>query len=676
MSYTLTYAQGGLPAAADYIRSKGRNEDTQLIHMTPGEIDALQQMAVQHGGSLTINPETGLPEAGFLKDLLKVALPVGLAVFGGPAAAALGGKLGLSGALAQGVGMGLLSGGLGTLMTGDLEKGLGMGLTSGLMSGAMASFGGAKVDPSAVKTPVAAQVIPQATTAPVNQGLTSMMQNPTIINPVQAQNAAGFNLANAQRGINAQFVSPVGATLANTTQAAQTGVAAGNVAANQAQPGMLDQASAWWKRQDTPTQLGIGAAGLGALSAMSENKFKPQPVDKGDIRPYTYAANQAPQEDYNGPMYDERGNAILDKRERNYYSPSYTAQPVYSAAQGGLMSAPLVDGNMYPQSQQVHTNFATPTQMPTSAEVVNADYEMKTDPFTGASVGMAQGGIARYADGGIPQARNLSELGNMPGALPRDSSPTGNMSYMNGGGGWAADYYKNKQAQQQQQPQAESYQYTYDPATQTFNKVPQLQVQNNSPSNGFEGFGQAMFGNFANDGLVGGLMGKLFPQLSQTSGGGQYQYNPNDQKYTKMAEGGNITEGYKGYGQEDYVKRNPIELLQMLNKEEKPAPQATVIKQAQGGLSALGGYSDGGRMLKGPGDGMSDNIPATIGGKQPARLADGEFVIPADVVSHLGNGSTDAGAKRLYSMMDKVRHARTGNKKQGKQIKAEKYLPK
>jgi hypothetical protein len=95
----------------------------------------------------------------------------------------------------------------------------------------------------------------------------------------------------------------------------------------------------------------------------------------------------------------------------------------------------------------------------------------------------------------------------------------------------------------------------------------------------------------------------------------------------------------------------------------------------QGGMSNLGGYSDGGRMLKGPGDGMSDDIPGVIGGKQPARLADGEFVVPADVVSHLGNGSTDAGAKRLYAMMDKVRKARTGNKKQGKQIKAEKYLP-
>ena len=94
---------------------------------------------------------------------------------------------------------------------------------------------------------------------------------------------------------------------------------------------------------------------------------------------------------------------------------------------------------------------------------------------------------------------------------------------------------------------------------------------------------------------------------------------------------------------------------------------------ASGGISSLGGYSDGGRMLKGPGDGMSDSIPATISGKQPARLADGEFVVPADVVSHLGNGSTDAGAKQLYTMMDKVRKARTGTKKQGKQINPKKF---
>jgi len=102
---------------------------------------------------------------------------------------------------------------------------------------------------------------------------------------------------------------------------------------------------------------------------------------------------------------------------------------------------------------------------------------------------------------------------------------------------------------------------------------------------------------------------------------------------------------------------------------------------AEGGIAALAGgghlgsYSDGGHLLKGPGDGMSDNIPASIGEKQPARLADGEFVVPADVVSHLGNGSTDAGAKQLYHMMNKVRKARTGNPKQGTQINPRKYMP-
>jgi hypothetical protein len=98
---------------------------------------------------------------------------------------------------------------------------------------------------------------------------------------------------------------------------------------------------------------------------------------------------------------------------------------------------------------------------------------------------------------------------------------------------------------------------------------------------------------------------------------------------------------------------------------------------AAGGIAALPEYAAGGKLLRGPGDGMSDDIPAVIKGETPQRaaLADGEFVIPADVVSHLGNGSTDAGAKRLYTMMDRVRKARTGNPKQGKQINAERLMP-
>lgn len=99
---------------------------------------------------------------------------------------------------------------------------------------------------------------------------------------------------------------------------------------------------------------------------------------------------------------------------------------------------------------------------------------------------------------------------------------------------------------------------------------------------------------------------------------------------------------------------------------------------ASGGIANLGGYSDGGRLLRGPGDGVSDSIPAMIGNRQPARLADGEFVIPARIVSEIGNGSTDAGARKLYEMMDRVQAARrktTGKGKFAANTKADKYLP-
>ena len=112
-------------------------------------------------------------------------------------------------------------------------------------------------------------------------------------------------------------------------------------------------------------------------------------------------------------------------------------------------------------------------------------------------------------------------------------------------------------------------------------------------------------------------------------------------------------------------------------------------RMALGGLGALagggsasqynlGGYSDGGRLLRGPGDGISDSIPATIGNKQPARLADGEFVVPARIVSELGNGSTEAGARKLYAMMDRVQRARgktTGKNRVAANSRADKYLP-
>lgn len=162
---------------------------------------------------------------------------------------------------------------------------------------------------------------------------------------------------------------------------------------------------------------------------------------------------------------------------------------------------------------------------------------------------------------------------------------------------------------------------------------------------------------------------------------GQINLSPPGVKEETAAQGGIMQAGYAMGG--------PVEAMSAANVYDMQNARGGVSdmgidnstgmqRMASGGISSLGGYAAGGnpRLLKGPGDGMSDNIPAVIGRKQPARLADGEFVIPADVVSHLGNGSTEAGAKRLHEMMNKVRKARTGNPKQGKQINPNKFMPK
>ena len=166
----------------------------------------------------------------------------------------------------------------------------------------------------------------------------------------------------------------------------------------------------------------------------------------------------------------------------------------------------------------------------------------------------------------------------------------------------------------------------------------------------------------ASAGLAGAMGGREDPYAPEEYNGPlkRFRLSENYRGVTPYAEGG-ITDLAAG-GYDRMVGEMPMYQQAM----------------ARGGISDLGSYSDyarGGRMLKGPGDGMSDSIPASIAGKRPARLATEEFVVPADVVSHLGNGSSDAGAKQLYAMMDKVRTARTGRKSQGKEIDPRKYMP-
>jgi hypothetical protein len=225
----------------------------------------------------------------------------------------------------------------------------------------------------------------------------------------------------------------------------------------------------------------------------------------------------------------------------------------------------------------------------------------------------------------------------------------------------------------------QSQQYTNDYATSLRNPM-----GNEVIDSGYE----QRVGQYTGEpiGYAGG--GIAFPQANNQ----QYSYNPDTQQYSQQNPSLQSLAGLSGYDNNSMGNINQVNpgvfrgLIDLLKNQSgigqqgytyDPASQQ-YTRMANGGMTDLGDYSDGGRLLRGPGDGVSDSIPASIGGKQPARLADGEFVIPARIVSELGNGSTDAGAKRLYAMMDKIQAGRKKTVGKGKvavDSKAAKHLP-
>jgi hypothetical protein len=177
--------------------------------------------------------------------------------------------------------------------------------------------------------------------------------------------------------------------------------------------------------------------------------------------------------------------------------------------------------------------------------------------------------------------------------------------------------------------------------------------------------------------LAMGTMGLASLDEQEKALSQQYQQGQvNDDEYNRQMA--LIADGRRRA--EEAMRANPYQFAMGGQVDDEMGGDYSAMGMDQGnlqkGLFGMG-YAEGGtpRFLSGGGDGMSDSIPATINDKQPARLADGEFVIPADVVSHLGNGSSKAGAKRLYSMMDKVRQARTGKKQQAPEVNTKRLMP-
>jgi len=530
-----------LHASAKNLANKGRGTDTTLVHMSPREVQGLQALAKAQGGSLSINPNTGLVEAGFLEQALPIVAAAAATYFtAGAAAPALSAALGssMAGGILAGAGAGALIGGGSAALQGKdagqaaLYGGLGGAIAGGTGAyadtGVNTMFSGAAQTPSAVApgaiNPVTA--MPQAATdTAVNAAygpITTPPVTPSVAAPPVAPQTGGLTVNEMIAGSGRPELS--GQTNTFDPYAKIPGEKLG------IQPPGPTPGSQFYAEANPLTKAGILALpGMGAVAGDKTN------MPGGD------------QYDPNSPYRWRISNSFQGStpvQPNPYYKASYAGGGMVAMAPGGLAS---LQGTMYPQSQQDTTQFATPTQMPISAEVVRSDYEPKTDPYSGQPMMMA-------------------------------------------GGGTPADQKKKKA---------------------TLTSAAKMAVMDPYDAS-IAGLGNAMY-------------------HSQMPG--------------KQAAG------------------------------LAPTMQMGQLNLASGGISNLGAYSDGGRMLKGRGDGMSDSIPASIAGKQPARLADGEFVVPADVVSHLGNGSTDAGAKRLYAMMDKVRQARTGKKKQAPAVNPKRLMP-
>jgi len=598
---------------ANHMAAHGRGPDDHLVHMSGKEVAGLQSLARAHGGSLTVNPQTGLPEAGFLDNLLPTLIGAGLAYATG--GASLGAELGMAGVSnAALIGGGI--GGLETLRTGNLGKGLMAGL--GAYGGA--GLGGAAESSGMFKgaeVPKALEYNPDfGYGGPGDVSFNQAGQVPTA--PNIPTSGADYQMSPAQ--MSAQ--SPV-------QPAPDAGI--GNLTTNAAPPPSFGDLVMQNKGY-------AAAAAAPAVMGMLGQQGTPPAANTGMIRPYTFAYNK---QQVSNPIGATR-QAGQDTSERLYFQPQYTAGTPYKAAEGGLMSfaggGPVeqmsnqnaIGGNTgFPMADINKAAYATPYQTPINENVVQGAADTGVNSMTGDEVSFAEGGITGSGSLDLHVPLDLGGgQGGQGGSQSAYGSQGGNGGMPGFSGGQQQGFggglgLQTMPARMQQQ----------DPFAGDTNWANYQQQM------------QGMQNDFLNSDQY-----KNMDQLRQTMQNYQQQrmYGPSN----------NYQEPELG-----------------MPKDMPQAMAAGGMAYAQGGISTLGGYSDGGRLLKGPGDGMSDNIPAQIGAKQPARLADGEFVVPADVVSHLGNGSTDAGAKQLYQMMDKIRSARTGRKAQGKQINPKKFMP-
>jgi hypothetical protein len=533
--------------AAEMIRQQGRGNDSVLMHVTPSEIKSLQGIAQAHGGSLSINPQTGLPEAGFLENILPTIAGIGIGVatgnpFLGAAAAGLGGYA----------------------TSGSLEKGLmaGLGAFGGAsFLGSLGSVGAAGGASGALGTEAA------LSTGPVAAAQTSIA--PTGLSGM------GANFSNVGAGFNNLFADPSG------TFSAMGGMAGQGKNLLMAGAPLLGALGEQQTTTDMPEQEGYVRPAVYDPATQTYTRLEPvKNKDWGDRSFAQYAQDQGYQE----------GGAV----EQRYQQPTRTVDPAVTEYNQMLMN----------QAQQEYVQgISTPTPL-------------------------------------APQVAQKLEAAQAARAA---AEPVINTTYKR----------------------------VYDPVTQSFSENPNYvdpkPKRTDFSSGRYDLYYDGNYGEGENEGSADdGPPGEGDAPGDSTDGGVGDANLAFGGRVPHYAGGGitNIPKFQAGGDMESDAFVVPADVVSALGNGSTDA-----------GIEILNQYLGLALPIEGEGDGLSDDIPATIEGDQPARVADGEVYVPPEVVARLGGGDPERGAAMLYTMMDKVREAAHGKTTQQKEVQPEKVMP-
>jgi hypothetical protein len=610
--------------SAQELASKGRYGDSMLVHMAPEEVAGIASL-----GGVSMNPETGLPEMFKFKDFIKFAAPIALSValpaYGAAAAQGLGagtaavggvGGQGLAGFLSKTAGKAILSGlgsGIGSLMTGsNRDEALASGMTAGLTYGLASKAGQAMQGQQQQVLPGAKQQIIRET------GAQSM--DPSSVNvapkPTMAD-ALSRNQSSAVGGAS-QPASIVSGRFADPS-GGEYGNLMKQAAENQGFYTQSGDATMFKPDLSTPPKPSMYARTVGGLGGY------------GNIVPGVLAGGAGAMAGMPRDEEEERRKRKEIELARPYSDPVTYPGMGYGSGEYGYFGP---NYGLYAKEgghiKQMQEGGAVDT-------TTGADIPMSAFSGDLMSFAPAIAGGANYGIGAMPTAMDSSEYNygvapNMGGYDYRSFIP--------------ADYQSAVGAGSAPSVVGSGEQVTGNP-----NVLEDIKKTTKS----------AGVGSF-----------KPYTKWTSVSKLGMRANDP--ARSNRMFR--DVVSGYTASGEPIYTRETKYRVAGTGVGTPYNVAQykygTMPIKFQEGGITSLP-QTEG--QVEGNGDGMSDEVYGDIENQQEVALSKDEFIVPADVVSGLGNGSSNAGASKLYEMMARVRKARTGKESQPEEIEAEEFMP-